>query len=409
MAKAKPKPKPEKGGKSFDAAIKEALRRGLSITTGTDGARTRTMAELPHRFSVWRRSLGGLIGAVRRREVFTFCHQLAVLLECGMQLVKALNTLANRAANLALGKVIMSVGNRVEEGVSFCDAVSEHPRAFPPLVVNMFRAGEQSGNLTQALYRVAEHGERLTSARQKVLAALIYPAVVVVLTVAVVAFAFRFSMAGMSKLMEDLKVQPPASMAALIRVANLFRSNQFWFALVAVIVGLFVLYAIARRFRVFRLLRDRLLIRLPIARYFVKESLVANFARVFSTLYGSGVPLIDTLQATHSTTRNEVLRLAIERVIASVREGGRMGEPLEQAAVFPPLAYDMIAVGEEAGALDRVFEKMAALYEERFATDTALVAKFVQPAIVVFLAVVVGFVVVSFFSMYASILEQIKG
>lgn len=392
---------------SFDSAIKTALRRGLESKSGEEGARQRLMGKGKGRWSIWNVGVSGLMGTVSKRDVFALCQQLAVLLECGMPLVKALNTLSQRTHNPTLARTVMDIGRRVEEGSTFSDAVALHSRVFPPVVVNVFRAGELSGTLVEALHRVAEHGERLTLVRHKAYAAMIYPVILLLLAMAVVAFAFSFTVGQLAPIFESLEVPMPPAMGVLLAAGEAFRSPEFWGLAVAAVVGVVVLYKLACLLRVFRLLRDRAKLRLPAVRYYAKQGLVANFARVFATLYRSGVPLLDTLQATHDTTRNEVLKLGIERVMDAVRQGGRMSESLEQADVFPPLAYDLIAVGEEAGALDRVCLRLADYYEEKIAADTALLGKVVQPLVVVFLACVVGFILVAFFSMYTTLLDHV--
>lgn len=397
-----------KSKRSFDSAIKEALREGLRERTGVqEGARARVMDKTVRGISLWKRQVGGLLGAVSRRHVFAFCQQLGLLLECGMPLVKALNTVSNRAENYTLARAIREIGIRVEEGVSFVDAVAEHSRLFPPLVVNMLRAGEESGRLVEALFRTAEHGDRLTSARHKALASLIYPFVLVLVTIAVVAFVFGWTMSQFAPMLSEMKADIPWAMRTLLAVGQVCRSGAFWAWVAAAIVGLVVLYRIAKCFRTFRLLRDRLFLRCPGVRYFIKENLLANFARVFAIMIQSGVSLEESLQAAHDTTTNEVLRLTVERAQQAVREGGQMTPSLERGGVFPPLAYDLSAVGEEAGALGRVFERMADVYEDKLTTDTAVLGKFIQPVIIVVLAFVVGFVMIGFLGTYLSLFTQL--
>ena len=396
-------------GKTFDAAIKEALRRGLKEQTGPEeGARRRVMKEEPGKRAIWDRQLRGLMGSVRRRDIFAFCQQLALLLECGMPLVKALNTLANRTENLTLARVIRDIGNRVEEGGTFTDAVRKHARYFPALVLNMFSAGEQSGNLVQTLYRVAAEGEKLTAARSKALVALIYPVMVLVTAVVVVTVFLGAAMSKFAELFDTLDAQVPATMRYLLAAGDRLSSVGFWVWVVLALVVVVVAYRLACRNVAFRLLRDRFLLRFPGIRHFVKQALVARFARVFSTMLKSGVPLQDTLQATRDTATNEVLRLTIERVQEQVRRGGRITPELEKGGTFPALAYDLSAIGEEAGALDRVYERMAEVYEEKLDTDVAMVSKLIQPLIVITLALIVGYILVAFMQTYAQLWQAAR-
>jgi len=404
------KDRSDEAPKTFDAAIKEALRRGLKERTGPErGARRRLMKEgVDEAKSIWDRRVGGVLGTVRRREVFAFCQQLALLLECGMPLVKALNTLAHRTENLTLARVVRDIGNRVEAGSTFTDAVRRHRRYFPALVLNMFRAGEQSGTLIQTLYRVAEEGEKLTAARSKALVALIYPIFVLVTAVVVVTVFLSAAVSRFTELFEALDTHVPGPMRFLIAAAARFASPAFWAWVVIVLVLVVIAYRLACRSMAFRLLRDRFLLRCPGIRHFVKQALVARFARVFSTMLGSGVPLQEALQAARDTTGNEVLRLTIERVQNAVRGGGRITPELERGNAFPPLAYDLSAIGEEAGALDRVYERMAEVYEEKLETDVAMVSKLAQPLIVVILALIVGYILVAFIQTYAQLWQAAR-
>jgi len=392
---------------SFDTAIRDALRRGLEEQTGT-GARMRVVSRSLAGPSVWRRRITGLLGSVSKREIFAFCQELALLLECGMPLVRALNTVAGRIENYTLARAILAVADRVEEGGSFTEAVTEQSRYFPAVLINMFRAGEQSGDLIHALYDVAEHGERLTTARHKALASLIYPAVLIVVAFGVITVAFGWSMGQFKDFFDELKIPIPWTMQVLMTFGEKVRTAEFWMWLVGGVAGVVVLCKLLMRLRAVRLLRDRLLLRCPGMRYFVQQGLIANFSRVFAIMIQGGVSLDEALQACHETADNEVLRLTIERVRQNVREGRGMTEAFERGGVFPPLAYDLSGVAEEAGALGRIFDKMAHVYEEKLETDTAVVGRIIQPLVVVLLAVVVGFIMVGFLSTYATLFTHVS-
>jgi type IV pilus assembly protein PilC len=206
-----------------------------------------------------------------------------------------------------------------------------------------------------------------------------------------------------------MDVTIPPMMRALLKIGDTLRNPHFWIGVVIVVVGLPILYAIATRFLVFRLLRDRFLLRCPIVSHFIKEDLLANFGRVFSTMLHSGLPIQESLQAAHDTCRNEVGRLTIVRAQEAVRRGQRLTPTLENGGIFPPLAYDLCAAGEEAGALDRVFSRLGDYYEQKLEAEAQMLAKVVQPLIIIVLALIVGFIVVSFFQMWSGALIQLQG
>jgi len=403
-----PKPEtPEKASDQFNLALKQALMRGLDEKTGAEGARARVISDKVPGVPIWRRGVGGLVSVVSQRDVTNVCDELALLLECGMPLVTALYTTSQRVENFALAKAIRDIGSRVEEGVTFSNAIAEKERLFPTLVVNMIRAGERSGNLVEALYRVAEHGEHLTAARRKAAATLVYPVFLIIMTICVVAFVFSWVLGQFGPVFKDMQLELPRSMQTLIAAGELFRTASFWLKLFGIIGGVFVLYIVAMRFRFFRRMRDGFFLAIPGLRRFIRERLLARFSRIFSIMIESGVSLDESLQAAYETNTNEVMKDTIEAVRQEVREGGRITPPLERARVFPPLAVDMIAVGEEAGALGRVLERIADVYEEKVETDMAIMGKFVQPFIVITIALIILFVIIGFLSTYLSLLGQL--
>ena len=395
---------------SFDKQIRDALSRSLKQEEGGEaaagGARTRVMAGVKPRLSMLRQGLAGILGHVSRKGIYDFCRELAILLECGMPMVRALNTLASRISNFRMARIAQSMGAAIEEGSSFSDAVAEHQRSFPGLAVNMIRAGEASGNLTNTLYRIADQGDRMESAKAKAVTAMIYPIAVFLVAGAVIAFAFSFLV---NQFVEDLgkDITPTPLMSLMINLGLMFKSWQFWIWLVVIIVLVVIAYLIARRFATFRLIRDRILLHVPLARLFIRESLVAHFSRVFSMLLESGVPLIEAIEASRGTTGNEVMRLTLDRVADAVREGRQIAPEFDKSGVFPVLVCDTIAVGEEAGSLDRVFARLGDVHEKRLEEYTARLSALVQPVIVIVLALVVGVVALTLFGFYAQVLQNL--
>jgi type IV pilus assembly protein PilC len=354
----------------------------------------------------WRRGFGGLFG-VRPREVFSFCNALALLLECGLPLVKALNILANRVDNRALARSAAAMAKSVEEGRSFSDAASQNAPFVPGQFIAMLRAGEKSGRLGEMLARIADSGERVLQSRRKLITMLIYPVIVVVVALVVVGVVFGVLAKGF-EFFKTLDVKIPWMMTMLLKAGNVLCSTHFWTWVVIVVVGVPILYAIATRFLVFRLLRDRFLLRCPGVSHFIKQDLLANFGRVFSTMLHSGLPIQESLQAAHDTCRNEVGRLTIVRAQEAVRRGQRLTPTLENSGIFPALAYDLCAAGEEAGALDRVFSKLGDYYEQKLEGEAQMLAKVVQPLIVILLALIVGFIMIAFFQMWSQGLIQLQ-
>ncbi len=360
----------------------------------------------PPAVAYWRR--GQLFGGVKPHEIFSFCSALSLLLECGLPLVKALNILASRLENRTLARSAAEMAKTVEEGRSFSDAASLNAPFLPGQFIAMVRAGEKTGRLGEMLARIAESGERVLASRRKLITMFIYPFIVVIVALTVVGVVFGVLSKGFDFFTQmDIKI--PWMMSTLLQVGAVLRTPSFWIGVVIVLVGVPLLYVIATRFLVFRLLRDRFLLRCPGINHFVKEDILANFGRVFSTMLHAGLPIQESLQAAHDVSRNEVGRLTFVRVQEAVRRGQRITPTLESSGVFPVLAYDLCAAGEEAGALDRVFSKLGDYYEHKLQDEAQMISKVVQPVIIILLALIVGFIVIAFFQMWAQALIQLQG
>jgi len=397
----------DEGGKTGKSDVSKAVADELQRKAREATARTDSSGRPRPRKSFWSRGIRGLFGGVKRHELYAFCDSLALLLECGVPLVRSLRILGNRVDNLTLARAATNMAQSVDEGRTFTDAAAQQGKLFPGPILSMLRAGERSGKLAEMMSRIAERGERLVTARRKVLTMLIYPALVIAVAIFVVAIVFGVLAKGFT-FFTQMGVEIPWTMRTLLKVGDMLRTPTFWIVAAVVIIGVPLLYMIAMWFFAFRLLRDRFLIRCPAIRHLVKEDLLANFGRVFSTMLHSGIPVQESLQAAHDTCRNEVARMTIERTQEAVRRGQRITPTLEEADIFPVLAYDLCAAGEETGALDRVFAKLGDYYEEKLTAEAAIISNLVQPLIVLILAVFVGFVVISFFQMYTSALMQLQ-
>jgi type IV pilus assembly protein PilC len=395
------------GGKTAKSDVSRAVANEIQRKAKEAAARSDAPGKRRPGRSFWSRGIRGLLGGVKRHELYAFCDSLALLIECGVPLVRSLRILADRMDNLTLARAASNIAQSVDEGRSFTDAAAQQGSLFPRPILMMLRAGERSGRLGEMLGTVARQGEQVISARRKVLTMLIYPAIVVVVAIVVVAIVFGIVARGFS-FFTEMGVQIPWTMRTLLKIGNVMRTGTFWIVVAIVVIGVPTLYLIATQFFVFRLLRDRFLIRFPGIRHLVKEDLLANFGRVFSTMLHSGIPLQESLQAAHDTCRNEVARMTFERTQEAVRRGQRITPTLEEGDVFPLLAYDLCAAGEESGALDRVFAKLGDYYEEKLTAEAAILSKIAQPLIVLILALIVGFVVISFFNMWSSALMQLQ-
>ncbi len=351
-------------------------------------------------------NITGPLGRIKLRDVTAFCEELALLLNSGMPLVQSLKKLAERNPSFRMAGVIRNMAEVIESGGTFAGAASKHEDVFGVQFVSMFKAGERSGTLTTAIQRVADRGEIMLERRHRIVSMLTYPVIVVVAAFLVIGFGFSRAMVALGPMLEELGVSVPWTMAMLLNIGESMLTAGFWFRALAFIVALAFLYWAVMKLRPVRLVRDRFLVRCPIIGPLLKQSLVARFSRVFATMLNAGVSVPEALDGVRDVMRNELARLTVARTKAAVQEGGRIVPALEHERIFPLLAYEMMEVGEETGALGDVFARLADIYEKKAADDMEILGKLVQPAVIVTLALVVGFIVIAMFQVYTTLITH---
>jgi len=401
--------------KSLSSSIKEQLSRELQQRSGSEAAapaaaarpRVKAARKRPARGPVLKLTVGGIFRGFRRRAIMAFCQELSLLLECGMPLLKALRSLQARWDNPGFARMIGEIADSVENGRMLSQALEEHKHVFGSSLISMLRAGEKSGKLGQMLARVAEHGEHISAFKERIVGMMIYPILILVAAGGVIALVLNLLGKLEEFFGEFMEAGLPGPMQFLVNVGRLASGWGFWVTCVIVLVGVIVLWIVAMRIYAFRLLRDRILMRLPMVRHFVKQSALVNFSRVFSTLLHSGVPLPEALDAAHDAAQNEVVRLTIERVEEAVERGERITPSLRHGHVFPTVTYELSDVGEETGTLDRVFQRLADVYENKQRTELDMLGKLIQPAIVLCMAIIVGFIVYAFLATYLQLFQSL--
>jgi type IV pilus assembly protein PilC len=330
---------------------------------------------------------------VSARELALFCRQLAALVDAGVPLLQGLRILADQAVNKRLKTTLAAVAADVEQGTSLTEAFRRWPAVFPPVFTSLIEAGELGGQLDTVLVRLSVHFEKEHAIREKVKSALTYPVIVLIIAVLAVAVLVTFVLPTFVGILEQLGVPLPLLTQVIITI-SLF-ANQYWYlvfgGLAAVAVGFRYLLTtpLGREYG------DRALLRLPIFGELVRKIIVARFCRTFSGLTRSGVPILQALEVVQKTVGNVVVARALEKTAAEVGEGGAIAGPLEASRVFPPMVTQMIAVGEETGALDTLLEKVATFYEQEVEEVTARLSSLLEPAMIVGMGAVVGVIIMS--------------
>lgn len=392
---------------SNDASAK-IKAHGLFPTTISEGAAPASETggyEAPKKKSSF--SFGG--GTVKGKVLTVFTRQLATLIDAGLPLLRSLRTLIKQEKNPALQNAMANLADSVESGNTFSEALAQHPKIFNKLYVNMVKAGELGGVLEIVLTRLAEFQEKAQRIRGKVISAMVYPIVVLVIAVGILAFLLLFIVPKFEAIFADMLGNKPLPLLTSIVI----ESSRFVQSNILIIVGVIVIgvviFQVVKRTPAGAALLDRFKLKMPIFGDLISKTSIARFSRTLGTLVTSGVPILQALGITRETAGNIVLSNAINDVHEAVKEGESMVTPLEASGLFPPMVISMIQVGEETGQLPDMLNKVADVYEEEVDVAVAGLTSLLEPVMIVFLAVVVGTIVVALFLPLVSIITELTG
>ena len=341
------------------------------------------------------RRSGLRVGGSGRQVLVLSTRQLATLVKAGMPLLRALRTVSDQLDAGPMRQVFSSIAGDVESGVKFSEALSFHPRWFPPFYVNMVRAGEVGGLLDEILKRLAELLEKQARIRDRVKSALMYPAFVMVAAVGILTVLMAFVVPTFLGMFTELGSALPWPTRLLVSTCTIVRT--WWWA---VLVGLGLLGGLVKlclSTPAGRRLADHGLLAAPVFGSLVERLLISRFARTLGTLIASGVPILSALETVRGTVTNVVIDDALQDVERSLKAGESLARPMEVSGVFPPLVTRMVALGEETGQLDRMLMQVADSYEEEVDVQLAGLTQLLEPLLIVFVGGVVGFIVVAMF------------
>ncbi|HXG62036.1 MAG TPA: type II secretion system F family protein [Planctomycetota bacterium] len=329
----------------------------------------------------------------RRADVALFTRQLGDLLKAGVPLNRALRTLAAQTSNQELSGVVAEIEKAVSAGSSLHEALGRFPRLFPPLYASMVRAGETGGFLEDALRRLASFLEKDEELRSRIASALAYPALLIVIGTFAVGFLMVFFIPRFSEIFAKLGDDLPVPTRIVMAASSFVRDG--WPFLLGGLAVAMVLGRRAGETRRGRRVLDRLRLRAPLFGEVVRKSAVARFARTLGTLLKSGVPILEALSISKEALGNAILRDDVDEAAAGVRQGRSLAEILRRTRSFPPMVTDMIAVGEESGNLDEVLLQVADSYDAQVDRAVRVFVALFEPALLVLMAALVGFVVIS--------------
>jgi type IV pilus assembly protein PilC len=351
----------------------------------------------------------GLGGGVKSKVLTTFTRQLATLVDAGLPLLRGMRVLEKQERNPTLKGIIGDLSEAVEGGSTFSEALAQHPKVFNRLYVNMVKAGELGGVLEVVLNRLAEFQEKAQKIKGKVIAAMFYPIAVMVVAVAIMGILVVVVIPKFKEVFAGLgEGRPlPAFTQLVMAISDTVRNHMFMTTLVVgSVVALFLIF-IKTKFG--RLLWDKFLLKMPVLGPVVSKVAISRFTRTLGTLVSSGVPILQALNIVRETSGNVVIANAVTAVHESVKEGETITAPLEASGVFPPMVISMVDVGEQTGALPEMMMKIADNFDDEVDNAVAAMTSLLEPIMIIFLAVVVGSIVIAMFLPLIDLMNGLGG
>jgi general secretion pathway protein F len=347
--------------------------------------------------------LSFLGGRVSDRDIMTFTYQLSVLLDAGFPLERALAILTDLTEKKGTRDLIKNILSHIRSGKSFSESLAKFPAVFPLFYSNMVKAGEAGGFLEDTISRMAVYLENAQAIKEDIRSAIIYPIVLSIFGGLAVVVLLTFVVPKFSMIFSDMGEALPLPTIILLAVSTTFR-KYWWILLLSAVGGTFFIRHYLRSEKG-RRWWDKMKFKLPLFGKLYKEAAVSRFARTFGTLLGSGIPMLNALQIVKGTLGSEKIAELISSVREAVRKGRGVSEPLKNSDVFPPLAVHMIAVGEESGKLDEMLFKIAERFDSEVRTTVKRMLSLLEPALILLMAVVVGFIVIAMLMAIFSINE----
>jgi len=332
---------------------------------------------------------------VKPEDLVVFTRQFATMVDAGIPILQSLEALSEQTSNVSFKQALVSIREDIQLGSSLSSAFSKHPKIFDQLYVNMIRVGESAGILTDILERISMYLEKSNKLRQKVQGAMIYPAVVVSMAMLITIGLLVKVVPTFAQIYASLGQELPAMTQMLIDFSNLLQHDILF-----IIAGIVVLVFLLNKYRqtpAGHLQVDTWLLKLPIFGDLICKVSVSRFCRTFATLSQSGVPILESLDIVGKTCGNRVIEVLVDEIKVSVRGGESIAVPLSKSPIFPLMVTRMIAIGEKSGQLEKMLAKVAEFYDDQVDTAVEGLTKLIEPLIIGFLGVVVGFIVIALF------------
>src|SRR6056297_1901803 len=334
-----------------------------------------------------------ILSKVKIKDLAVFCRQFQVMLNAGVTIVSSLDILQAQTDKKVFKTIIQDLFEKVQKGATFSEALKSHKDVFPEIMISMVEAGEVSGNLDVIMERLSTHFEKEFKIENKVKGAMIYPIILVIAIVAVVSFLLVFVMPMFIGMFSGAGVELPMLTQVLLNISTFLRTR--WYIVIGVIAAVVFIYRWLMKEERNRVRRDKFKLKIPVIKDVQVKVASSRFTRTLSTLLGSGVELMKSIEIVSRVTGNAYIATTLVQVKEDLRKGGALSEPLRRYNIFPPMIPAMINIGEESGAIDEVLDKTANFYDEEVDAAINRMTTMLEPIMIVVMAVIVGFVVIA--------------
>ncbi len=346
------------------------------------------------------------IGGVRTKHLCTFTRQFSTLQDAGLPVLRSLRILEGQMKSGVLKNALIDVVDDVESGATLSEAFAKHPKCFDRLYVNMVRAGEAGGALEVILQRLADFKEKAQSLKRKIIGAMVYPVVVILVAFGILSFILIWIIPKFKKIFADFNMKLPAITQFLLDLADFF--EQYWWIFPLCVIGLIIFIKLLKLFRIGRYIVDWCKLHIPIIGQIIEKTCIARTTRTLGTLVASGVPILEALSIVKETAGNAVYEGMYQRIYDSIKEGETIAQPMKESRLVDDMVVNMVDVGEETGDLDRMLYKIAEVYEEEVDVLVEALVSLLEPLMIVFLGGCVGFIVIALFYPMIYILEKLS-
>ncbi len=402
---------------TFAYTVRDAsgqTRSGTSEAENVDILRKRlqeqgfTVADIKQTKAQRKANAGAGWGRVGLADISVFCRQFSTMIDAGVSLVRSLDVLSQQTSNPKLRRIIIDVSEQVESGQTLTKSMSKYPKTFSNLFIGLIHAGEVGGVLEESLQRLSMFLEKDMELRRKVKSAMTYPVIVVVFSVIIVLGLCSFVIPKFIELFKGLGMKSlPWSTQMLVDFSNFLKAK--WWMGIIIVVCIYIAFKLFGSTRIGRRVMDRVKLKLPVFGKLNHKISLARFGRTLGTLLVSGVPILQAMETVAETVGNSLMADSIFEARNRIREGEQIKEPLERSGMFPPMVVHMISIGEESGSLDHMLTKVAEFYEQEVDAQLQSLAAAIEPVLIVFLGVIVGFIVISMFMPLIAVISNLSG